>query len=288
MIARMLTTVHFGPPSTVESLVQETGRLGRDGQQCLSYTLYNGLLSAHCDAKIKEFLEVETCCRKMIAKLFNAAATAKQPDWCLCCNVCSKGCDCTMHIEIPAISFEASTNNKSSEKRTRQVSDNQKSMLRDKLLAYRKTLLPCSTEDFIPVGSNSILFEFDHYQIKQVIRHCHYLFCMEDILDHVELWRNTHANNVFIALKEVFGDMEDNNYASIISEEDFEDMELVEEDWEDIRDDNSRAELFDESKFANVSKFSEEDSGHITKEYDNENISEVIENMAVDTKFSLT
>ncbi len=33
-------SIHFGPPSTVESLVQETGRLERDGQQCLIYTLY--------------------------------------------------------------------------------------------------------------------------------------------------------------------------------------------------------------------------------------------------------
>ena len=35
-------SIHFGPPKTVEFLVQESGRIGRDGNQCFSYVLYNG------------------------------------------------------------------------------------------------------------------------------------------------------------------------------------------------------------------------------------------------------
>ena len=41
-------SIHFGPSSTVESLMQETGRLGRDGKQCICHILYNGLLTSHC------------------------------------------------------------------------------------------------------------------------------------------------------------------------------------------------------------------------------------------------
>ena len=37
-------SIHFGPSKIIESLVQESGRIGRDGKQCISYVLYNGLL----------------------------------------------------------------------------------------------------------------------------------------------------------------------------------------------------------------------------------------------------
>ena len=45
-------SVHFGPSKNIEMLVQETGRLGHNGQQCYCYVLYNGLLLAHCNDEI--------------------------------------------------------------------------------------------------------------------------------------------------------------------------------------------------------------------------------------------
>ena len=63
-------SIHFGPSRSVDNLVQETGRLGRDGKQCFCYILYNGLLMAHCDIKIKELVDREGCPTKFIAQLF--------------------------------------------------------------------------------------------------------------------------------------------------------------------------------------------------------------------------
>ena len=53
-------------------------------------------------------------------------------------------------------------------------------------------------------------FEFDHYQIKQVVENCCYVYTMDDLLEYVELWRNTHANNVMATLAEVFDDIDPN------------------------------------------------------------------------------
>ena len=77
---------------------------------------------------------------------------------------------------------------------------------------------------------------------------------MNDIINCVELWRNTHANMVYTILNEVFNDMDES--VSLLSGEDFEDMEVVEEDWEEIRDDTERSGLFDDSKFDDTSKMS--------------------------------
>ena len=60
---------------------------------------------------------------------------------------------------------------------------------------------------------------------------------MDDLLEYVELWRNTHANNVMDILAEVFDDVNPN----------FD----IEEDWKEMMDgSSSTAELFDDSKFA--------------------------------------
>ena len=54
---------------------------------------------------------------------------------------------------------------------------------------------------------------------------------MNDIVSCVELWRNIHANMVYTILNEVFKDM-DESVTFLLSVEDFDDMEVVAEDWE--------------------------------------------------------
>ncbi len=129
----------------------------------------------------------------------------------------------------------------------REVSNDQKKLLYEKLSSYRESLLPDSTNHFLPVGSTTILFEFDNYQINQILQNRAQLFNMQHIINKIELWRNIHANNVFLALNEVFDDMDKDCQPLLLSESDFEEMEVVVEEWEEIRDDDSRAEMFDDS-----------------------------------------
>ena len=96
----------------------------------------------------------------------------------------------------------------------------------------------CPLKEFIPVGSPNVLFEFGYYQIEQVIKNCDHLFTFKDIVHHVELWRHAHVNNIFMALSETFNDMSEASVDILLTEEEFQDMEVVTEDWEDIRDDS--------------------------------------------------
>jgi hypothetical protein len=123
--------------------------------------------------------------------------------------------------------------------RKREVTDMQRQMLNEKLVRYRKSLLPKNVKEFIPVGTSSVLCEFGFYQIEQVMNNCRALFNMEDILSKVELWRHVHANNIYVMLSETFKDMCELDGDIQMSEEEFKDMEIVLEDWEDIRDDSS-------------------------------------------------
>ena len=66
----------------------------------------------------------------------------------------------------------------------RHVTNAQKALLKEKLLTYRASIFPTSTDEFLPVGSTNVLFEFDHYQINQVLQNCVYIFTMENLLEH--------------------------------------------------------------------------------------------------------
>ncbi len=176
---------------------------------------------------------------------------------------------------------ETSDQNEKSFNIKRHVSKDQRTLLRQKLLNYRTSLIPATTEQFLPVGSIGILFEFDHYQIEQVLANCTHLFTMNDIVSCVELWRNVHANMVYTILNEVFKDM-DESVTLLLSVEDFEDMEVVEEDWEEIRDDTERAELFDDSKFGDTSKMTVENSQNESVGFDNDNVSFILNTITKD------
>ncbi|XP_028413582.1 uncharacterized protein LOC114536425 [Dendronephthya gigantea] len=277
------SSIHFGPSSTVESLIQETGRLGRDGKQCICYVLYNGLLTSHCDNQIKQLVETKNCRQNHISNLFQTNSTMSYPTGCLCCDHCSKNCDCSEHENISMISFgeTATEPNDRSFSIKRYTSKDQRALLRQKLLDYRASLIPATTEQFLPVGSTGILFEFDHYQIEQVLANCDHLCSMDDIISCVELWRNTHANMVYTILNEVFQDMNGDVLFSL-SEEDFEDMEVVQEDWEEIRDDTGRAELFGDSKFDDLSNITEENSLNQSVGFDNDNVSFILNHITKD------
>ena len=268
-------SIHFGPSKTIEMLIQECGRLGRDGKSCSCYILFSGLLTAHCDAKVKELIQSKDCRRKQLSKLFTSFDETSAPKGCHCCDICFQKCDCQNPKTI--IKFDSSQQHHSAQTKSakvRQVSEAQKEMLYQKLNEYRRSLLPNRNDHFIPVGSLNILFEFGFYQISQVMKNCHQLFTLEDIVQHVELWRHVHVNNVYMVLSQTFDDMDELESSLLLSEEDFLEMEIVAEDWEDIRDDSQRAELSDGSVFENESVSFEDSLTEYTA--DDRNVSDIL------------
>ena len=235
----MYRSIHFGPPKTVELLVQECGRIGRDGMQCICYVLYNGLLTSYCNEHMKELITSKSCRRQSICKLFTDSSPQLSNEGCCCCDNCAHTCKCANPVNIMDFGKKAEEVENLQASRKREVTDMQRQMLNEKLVRYRKSLLPKNVKEFIPVGTSSVLFEFGFYQIEQVMNNCHALFNMEDILSKVELWRHVHANNIYVMLSETFKDMCELDGDIQMSEEEFKDREIVLEDWEDIRDDSS-------------------------------------------------
>ena len=83
--------IHYGPLSSVEQYVQETGRAGRDGIPATALLLF-GKPGKHVESKVIQFANGTVCRRRMLFKhfLFYSEDNYK----CKCCDVCALNCDC--------------------------------------------------------------------------------------------------------------------------------------------------------------------------------------------------
>ncbi len=86
--------IHLGPPSDVESYVQETGRAGRDGQPSLALLLLTPRTHRHTEKTMIDYATNSSECRQDV--LFNDFDKYTHVDMgsCLCCDVCAQSCVC--------------------------------------------------------------------------------------------------------------------------------------------------------------------------------------------------
>jgi len=88
--------IHWGPPSDVESCIQETGRASRDGEVACAYLYYsNKDLSQD---KVDDYM-ANYCCSNVECRcytLFKEFDTynGDKPIGCKCCDVCKLSCNC--------------------------------------------------------------------------------------------------------------------------------------------------------------------------------------------------
>ena len=125
-----------------------------------------------------------------------------------------------------------------------------------------------------------MFLEFGHVQIGQVLDNCHLLFDFQDIKRYIEIWRNVYANNILVALHEVFNDFSLNvsELRLIMVEEN----EIVNMDWVEISDDSLMMDFQNSVLLENADMtINDTDTSQLTE--DEKDTSAVLETIAMES-----
>lgn len=247
--------VHFGPSKTVEAYVQECGRAGRDGGQSTCVLYYNGLLSTHCDADMKQYIYVDECMRKWLMGHFSCDTDLEFDCLHDCCSNCMNACDCgsssckevwspQMNDECEPPTMDHTVCPMEQGKLTRVVTQTNKQQLKRRLVKYQQDLIKeVSTETM--VSCPNVLFEFNMFHINQVVDNCHNLFSLGDVLHAVEIWRNEYAIAILNIVKELFGETNMNIPSNLEMADVLEDSIPEWDEWNNVRDDSTLIDMLD-------------------------------------------
>lgn len=220
------TIIHYGPSRNIEAYHQESGRAGRDTPAlCTAVMLYSNVMLKYCDDDIKEYAHNNTLCRRA-ALLSHFDANVSDLEKPLkpheCCDVCQRGCKCNgdtcSFVYFPSMKSSSLCKSVLQE---REVTCNQQKKLHAKL-EYLKTTFSKDILDTALVKnaalftSPELLSGFGDMQIHQTLTNCQYIFSVADVHKYVDIWDPSVAAEIMVAIQQVFGDT---NYEDYFSEE---------------------------------------------------------------------
>ena len=136
----------------------------------------------------------------------------------------------------PKICIAHSDRESDSVTRTRTVSRKDKRLLERKLLELHINLSK-QVQVQTMVSCPNVLLEFNSFHIKQIVRNCHVLFRLRDVMDVVEIWRKQQAIAVMHVFAEAFGDIDTSKLPIDISGAEQCQDESIRPDWAQVRDD---------------------------------------------------
>ena len=202
--------VHFGPPRSIEDLVQEIGRAGRDLCPSKALLLYTGTHLRKCDANVVEYAKSMTkCLRQILLQSFDTSCDKVQ-DTKLheCCTICHHNCKCDVDkCSLPT--FDISVQNLSEEinmhTNQRKVPKDKKHLLDELLTDYKNELDSQFSLSFLPSQCST---GFTEALVRAVLLHCKFIFTLDDVYNLTPVHRRDHAVNILLMIQDVFEDIE--------------------------------------------------------------------------------
>ncbi|XP_062621809.1 ATP-dependent DNA helicase Q1-like [Saccostrea cucullata] len=97
--------IHVGSPMNMEAYIQQVGRAGRNGKQCIAVIFFNNsdLGRQGVSKSVKDFCKNDSECRKTVINAYfgftcNDSMATERP---LCCDVCNEELKSEWHYETP-------------------------------------------------------------------------------------------------------------------------------------------------------------------------------------------
>ncbi|XP_066916733.1 uncharacterized protein [Clytia hemisphaerica] len=213
--------IHFGPPRSIESYIQECGRAGRDGEPSKCHLIYNGMLMLFTSDEMRTYVQnKESCRRRQLRESFEASGEEGMVG-CQCCDYCSRDCICDLNHEVQLFDDLSMC---IKEVKVRSITKSQKEDVEQ--ILRNDLMIPTSSKLSLP----TTLFSFNELQIQQVMSNVDKIFNLVDVYNYVEVWKKRHAVKILNTISLVFGD------CGSLKEDDNDELEenFVEEHWQGL------------------------------------------------------
>ncbi|XP_019628707.1 PREDICTED: uncharacterized protein LOC109473272 [Branchiostoma belcheri] len=197
--------VMYGPPETMEDMMQQIGRAGRD--KLPSHGILYSYAQQRCDNNVRQYTKSTSCLRTTLYNHFECnKATVPLEVGHECCSVCHKSCKCnplTNLCDVPTPVFESPHNIVTeSPSKVRSVSEDQKELLREGLYQYRHSLVK-NKRLLLSVEQTT---GFTAELIDIVVENSAFIFSVPYILQNLPVYSEQHAHSIMYIVNKVFED----------------------------------------------------------------------------------
>ncbi|XP_057312160.1 recQ-like DNA helicase BLM [Hydractinia symbiolongicarpus] len=201
--------VHYGPAYDTADYCQQVGRAGRNIEGLCHAILYvfpqgRGNVNNSMVSYIQS--HEKSCLRTSLYTPFNEDGNSVMPlsPGHNCCSFCARKCECD---ECPLFPFEIVTEEKESKlfgkKIIREVSEDDKQLVKDMLVEYHETI--CSKPMLLVPGE--VMTGLSKSCVNEIVLHLPYINSMEYIQNNLNLGTDT-SKELMLILNDVFHDIE--------------------------------------------------------------------------------
>jgi len=195
--------INWGPARNLLDQHQEAGRAGIDGLLSHHLIIYHGQQLSHCEEQVKLFVKATGCLRIAAYKSLDDKIKSLEPGHC-CCTPCSLNCKCNIDscLGNPPLFEQAQATTIEKVTMTRPVSNIDKIDLMDALNEVKDSMA------IKPAVFDSISCHgFSTHLVEDVVKHCHRIFTIGDILETCPVYSLAHAIKILEVIMETFLDI---------------------------------------------------------------------------------
>ncbi|XP_063962164.1 uncharacterized protein LOC135155823 [Lytechinus pictus] len=196
---------HLGPPEDIEDYVQESGRVGRDGEDSHAVLiLFKGWNRCKVSPKMKEYVKNEEICRrKFLMETFEEDdRTSCKIIPHSCCDICAQKCECRVD-DAHTIPFKyCDTVQSQSQHMTtcRDVSDEEREVLLDQLLLLRGEVLARVSGAGYTLAGADVTSGIPISEVEALVKNCDKIDSLSTLCNRFSFFG--HEEEIWIVLED--------------------------------------------------------------------------------------
>ena len=201
------TVIHYGPSRDIDDYFQESGRVGRDGQQShailVNYKKGRGRGKFNDDMK-SYMKEKKECRREMLIKNYGHEKTNVVKH--ACCDICTVSCDCGDCKDSEGWAERALQAQESQNTQrpiySRTVTPEERKIVRDMLEKYQQSLVEDRAEESIYTGT-SIASGLPTQFINVIVEQLHTIGNERDLSERFPFFNPEHVHKVWNIIHQI-------------------------------------------------------------------------------------